>query len=61
MTKFVSAVIGDESGDGSLPVLEGTLGPQAVDIQSLYARIPIMIISIVLYLSSSRIREPNTE
>ncbi|WP_211306864.1 citrate synthase [Acidiferrobacter thiooxydans] len=38
MTKFVSAVIGDESGDGSLPVLEGTLGPQAVDIQSLYAR-----------------------
>ncbi len=38
MTKYVNAVIGDDSGDGSLPILEGRLGPQAVDIQSLYAR-----------------------
>ena len=38
MTKYVNAVIGDEPVDGSLPVLEGRLGPQAVDIQSLYAR-----------------------
>ncbi|WP_298134896.1 citrate synthase [Acidiferrobacter sp.] len=38
MTKYVNAVIGDEPGDGDLPVLEGTLGPQAVDIQTLYAR-----------------------
>ncbi len=38
MTKYVNAVIGDDPGDGSLPVLEGRLGPQAVDIQSLYAR-----------------------
>ncbi len=38
MTKYVNAVINDESGEGGLPVLEGTLGPQAVDIQSLYSR-----------------------
>ncbi|WP_363320778.1 citrate synthase, partial [Acidiferrobacter sp.] len=36
--KYVNAVIGAEPEDGSLPVFEGTLGPQAVDIQSLYAR-----------------------
>ena len=38
MMKYVNAVIGAEPEDRSLPVLEGTLGPQAVDIQSLYAR-----------------------
>ncbi len=38
MTKYVNAVIGEEAGDASLPILEGTLGPQAVDIQSLYGR-----------------------
>ena len=38
MTKYVTAVISDDPGDGSLPVLEGRLGPQAVDIQTLYAR-----------------------
>lgn len=38
MTRFVNAVIGDETADQSLPILEGTLGPQAVDIQTLYAR-----------------------
>jgi len=37
-TKYVNAVISEEQGDGSLPVLEGTLGPSAVDIQTLYAR-----------------------
>ncbi|MHB8254002.1 MAG: citrate synthase [Acidiferrobacter sp.] len=38
MTKYVNAIIGGDPGDGSLPVLEGSLGPQAVDIQTLYAR-----------------------
>ncbi|MHB1512530.1 MAG: citrate synthase [Acidiferrobacter sp.] len=38
MTKYVNAVVGEEAGDASLPILEGTLGPQAVDIQSLYGR-----------------------
>jgi len=38
VTKYVSATIGDDPGDGSLPVLEGHLGPPAVDIQTLYAR-----------------------
>jgi len=37
-TKYVNAVISEEQGDGSLPVLEGTLGPSAVDIQTLYVR-----------------------
>ena len=36
--KYVNAVISQEQGDGSLPVLDGTLGPSAVDIQTLYAR-----------------------
>jgi len=36
MPKYVNASITDENTEGSLPVLEGTLGPQAVDIQSMY-------------------------
>jgi citrate synthase len=36
--KYVNAVISEENNDGSLPVLEGTLGPNAVDIQALYSR-----------------------
>jgi citrate synthase len=36
--KYVNAVISEENNDGSLPVLEGALGPSAVDIQSLYSR-----------------------
>ena len=36
--KYVNALISQEQGDGSLPVLDGTLGPSAVDIQTLYAR-----------------------
>ena len=37
-TKYVNAVISEENNDNSLPVLDGTLGPSAVDIQSLYSR-----------------------
>jgi citrate synthase len=36
--KYVKAVISDTSDDSALPVLEGALGPSAVDIQTLYAR-----------------------
>src|SRR5262245_38229930 len=38
MSKYVDITISDKSEADSLPVLEGTLGPAAVDIQSLYAR-----------------------
>ena len=37
-TKYVNAVISEEHNENSLPVLDGTLGPSAVDIQTLYAR-----------------------
>ncbi|BAV34314.1 type II citrate synthase [Sulfuricaulis limicola] len=37
-TKYVNAVISEANNDGSLPVLDGALGPSAVDIQSLYSR-----------------------
>jgi citrate synthase len=36
--KYVNAVISEENHDNSLPVLEGALGPSAVDIQALYSR-----------------------
>ena len=36
--KFVNAALSDTPGEGSLPVLEGSLGPAAVDIQTLHAR-----------------------
>jgi citrate synthase len=36
--KYVNATISEKQEDGSLPMLEGTLGPPAVDIQTLYAR-----------------------
>jgi citrate synthase len=36
--KFVNAVISDKQEANGLPVLQGTLGPEAVDIQTLYAR-----------------------
>jgi citrate synthase len=36
--KYVNAVISEENNDNSLPVLEGALGPSAVDIQALYSR-----------------------
>ena len=35
---YVTATISEKQEDGSLPMLEGTLGPPAVDIQTLYAR-----------------------
>ncbi len=37
-SKYVNITTINAPAEGSLPVLEGTLGPQAVDIQSLYAR-----------------------
>ena len=37
-SKYVNITTTDVPAEGSLPVLEGTLGPQAVDIQTLYAR-----------------------
>ncbi|HCU52797.1 MAG TPA: citrate (Si)-synthase, partial [Gammaproteobacteria bacterium] len=36
--KYVKAVISDTPDEAALPVLEGALGPSAVDIQTLYAR-----------------------
>jgi len=36
--QYVNALVTEEQVDSSLPVLEGTLGPKAVDIQALYAR-----------------------
>jgi len=36
--KYVNASFSESPGEAGLPVLEGTLGPAAVDIQSLYAR-----------------------
>ncbi len=37
-TKYVNAVISDTHGEESLPILEGTMGSAAVDIQTLYSR-----------------------
>ena len=37
-TKYVNAVISETQGEGGLPILEGTMGASAVDIQTLYAR-----------------------
>ena len=36
--KYVNASLSEAHDENSLPVLEGTLGPPAVDIQSLYSR-----------------------
>jgi citrate synthase len=36
--KYANTVFSDKPSEGSLPVLEGSLGPAAVDIQTLYAR-----------------------
>lgn len=36
--KYVNAIVSEAPGEASLPILEGTMGPPAVDIQSLYAR-----------------------
>jgi len=37
-TKYVNATVSDAPGEASLPIVEGTMGPPAVDIQSLYSR-----------------------
>ena len=36
--KFVNTIFTDQANEGSLPVVDGTLGPAAVDIQTLFAR-----------------------
>ncbi|MDH5632800.1 MAG: citrate synthase [Gammaproteobacteria bacterium] len=36
--KYVNATITDSATEDSLPVLDGVLGPQAIDIQKLYAK-----------------------
>jgi citrate synthase len=36
--KFMNAMLSESPGENSLPVLEGSLGPAAVDIQTLHAR-----------------------
>jgi citrate synthase len=38
MSKYVNTLLTDESKENSLPILDGTLGPRAVDIQNLYNR-----------------------
>src|SRR5258708_4281535 len=38
MAKYVDAVTTDERKEDSLPILDGVLGPRAVDIQNLYTR-----------------------
>lgn len=38
MKKYVNATISGKHGEDSLPVLEGTMGPMAVDIQALYSK-----------------------
>lgn len=37
-TRYLNATISETPGENSLPILEGTLGPQAIDIQTLYPR-----------------------
>jgi len=36
--KFVNATFSDTANENSLPILEGTLGPAAIDIQTLHAK-----------------------
>ncbi len=36
--KYVNAVVSETAGESSLPILEGVMGPPAIDIQTLYAR-----------------------
>jgi citrate synthase len=40
--KFMNATFADAAGENSLPVLEGTIGPSAVDIQQLYSRLGVL-------------------
>jgi len=36
--KYVTTIFSDQANEGSLPVVEGTMGPNAVDVQTLYAQ-----------------------
>ena len=36
--KYVNAVLTDSAEENSLPIMEGVMGPAAIDIQTLYAR-----------------------
>ena len=36
--KFITAAFSDQASDGSLPIVEGAMGPAAVDIQTLFSR-----------------------
>ncbi|GMR21313.1 MAG: citrate synthase [Gammaproteobacteria bacterium] len=36
--RFVNAIISEKKNNGSLPVISGTMGPEAVDIRALYSR-----------------------
>ena len=36
--KFINATLSDTAADTSLPLMEGTMGPPAIDIQQLYAK-----------------------
>ncbi|MEJ2106087.1 MAG: citrate synthase [Acidiferrobacteraceae bacterium] len=38
MADYVNAVISSEHDENSLPLVEGTMGPRAIDIQSLYSQ-----------------------
>ena len=38
MTRYVHANISKKMAEGALPILEGTLGPEAVDIQTMYSQ-----------------------
>jgi len=37
-SKYVTPTLSDQPGEGTLPIVEGTMGPAAVDIQTLFAR-----------------------
>ena len=36
--QFINATISDTEQDDSLGILDGTMGPQAIDIQKLYSK-----------------------
>ena len=40
--KYVTITFSDQADEASLPIVEGTLGPAAVDIQTLFARHSIL-------------------
>ncbi len=40
--RFINAIVSKDEDDSSLPILDGTIGPQAVDIQALYDRFGLL-------------------